>query len=72
MSDTRRVAVVSSFTMFFEIGATVSGLLLGGVGELLGKRSIFIGGSMFAAMGLVALLSTRRSPSEPVLSVTGG
>ncbi|MEY3055386.1 MAG: hypothetical protein RL550_1909 [Actinomycetota bacterium] len=72
VSDTRRVAVVSSFTMFFEIGATVSGLLLGGVGELLGKRSIFIGGSMFAAMGLVALLSTRRSPSEPVLSVTGG
>lgn len=73
VSDAKRVAVVSSFTMFFEIGATVSGMVLGGVGELLGKRAIFIGGAVFAAMGVAALTSTRRpTPSEPLSMTSGG
>lgn len=67
VSVTQRVAVVSSFTMFFEIGATSGGLLLGGVAELFGKRMSFAGGAVFVLAGLV-LLTTARRPRrvEPV------
>lgn len=71
VSDAKRVAVISSFTMFFEVGATVSGLVLGGVGEILGKRAIFVGGALFAACGVVMIGWTRSSKNAPVPSVTG-
>lgn len=72
VSDAKRVAVVSSFTMFFEIGATASGLILGGVGELLGKRAIFVGGALFAAYGMYVVMKTRPPIEERELSVTAG
>lgn len=72
VSEAKRVAVVSSFTMFFEIGATAGGLVLGGVAEVLGKRASFAGGAVFVLLGLAMLSSVRRPirPAEPV-SVTG-
>lgn len=60
VSDAKRVAVVSSFTMFFEIGAAIGGLSLGAVGEIFGKRATFVGGTSFAAIGLVIVGYERR------------
>ena len=59
VSDVDRVAVVSSFTMFFEIGAAVGGFTLGMVGEEFGKRSTFLVGSLFAAAAFVMLVYER-------------
>lgn len=56
----KRVAVVASFTAFFEIGSAVGGLALGAVGQLFGKRSTFVGGSVFAASAFVLLLWSRQ------------
>lgn len=53
--DSERAAVLSSFTMFFEIGGAVSGLTVGILGELVGKRPAFIAGVVFPAIGLVVL-----------------
>lgn len=50
-----RTQVVSTFTMFFEVGSAIGGLLFGLVAELTSKRGGFIGGSMAAAAGLVVL-----------------
>jgi MFS family permease len=69
--DTRRVAVVSSFTMFFEVGSATGGLVLGLVGEAFGKRSTFVGGAIFAVIGVV-LLSARRPNRVEAVSVAGG
>jgi len=71
VSDAKRVAVASSFTMFYEIGAMVSGSTLGGVGEIFGKRAVFMGGALFAACGVVMLGRTRSPKDAPVPSVTG-
>lgn len=70
-SDAKRVAVVSSFTMFFEIGATAGGLVLGGVAEVMGKRASFAGGAVFVVLGL-ALLATRQHERRASVSVVGG
>jgi predicted MFS family arabinose efflux permease len=59
VSDADRVAVVSSFTMFFEIGAAVGGLSLGMVGEEFGKRSTFLVGSLFAVAAFAVLVYER-------------
>ena len=69
VSDAKRVAVVSSFTMFFEIGATAGGLVLGSVAEFFGKRASFAGGAVFVLLGL-AMLVSRRSPRPSPVSVT--
>jgi MFS family permease len=50
-----RTQVVSTFTMFFEVGSAIGGLLFGLVAELTSKRGGFIGGSMAATAGLVVL-----------------
>jgi MFS family permease len=50
-----RTQVVSTFTMFFEVGSAIGGLLFGLVAELTSKRGGFIGGSMAAVAGLVVL-----------------
>lgn len=68
VSDAKRVAVVASFTMFFELGSAFGGVVLGGVGEVLGKRSIFVAGALIAVFGLVILRFRRPSP---VVSVAG-
>ncbi len=53
--ERERVGVVSSFTMFFEVGTAAGGLALGVVGELAGKRATFAGGALFVLVGLVVL-----------------
>lgn len=55
VSEEERAAAVSSFTMFFEIGSAVSGITVGVLGELIGKRPAFVAGVIFPAIGLVVL-----------------
>lgn len=55
VDDAERSSAVSSFTMFFEVGTIIGGLVLGGLGELFGKRIGFLGGAILCALGLVAL-----------------
>ncbi len=50
-----RSQVVSTFTMFFEIGTVVGAIVLGTVAELTSKRGGFLGGAVICAMGLVVL-----------------
>lgn len=55
VDETQRASALGSFTMFFEIGTTVGGLALGGLGDLFGKRVGFLGGAVIAAGGLILL-----------------
>jgi MFS family permease len=50
-----RVRAISTFTMFFEIGTASGALLLGTLADLTSKRSAFLGGAGFCAVGLVVL-----------------
>lgn len=54
-SDSDRAWAVSSFTMFFEVGSVVGGLLIGGLGEMVGKQHGFYGGVAFCVLGLYLL-----------------
>ena len=72
-TDEERVEVVASFTMFFEVGGVFGGLGLGAVGQIWGKRTIFMVAAFFAIAGLVLLqrqISTSREKlrqqTEPV------
>ncbi len=55
VDDDERARAMASFTMFFEAGAVVGGLLLSGVGQIWGKRSGFAVGTVMAVIGLVVL-----------------
>ncbi len=55
VDDGERASALSTFTMFFEIGSVVGGVVLGAVAELFDKRAGFFGGAVIAALGLVAL-----------------
>ncbi|MEM1332649.1 MAG: MFS transporter [Actinomycetota bacterium] len=66
--DRESAAVISSFTMFFEIGGAVSGLTVGALGELVGKRPAFIAGVVFPVIGLVVLRRWAAPAGDPVLS----
>jgi MFS family permease len=50
-----RTAVVSTFTMFFEVGAAVGGLLLGGVAAATSYQGAFLAGGLVAYGGLLVL-----------------
>ena len=63
-----RVEIVSSFTSFFEIGGVIGGLALGIVGQLFGERATFVGGMVFASLGLLLLVRTRQK-SSPTIAV---
>lgn len=63
--DAERAAAVSSFTMFFEIGSAVSGVSVGLLGELVGKRPAFLAGVVFPAIGLVVLRRWAAPAAEP-------
>lgn len=63
--DAERAAAVSSFTMFFEIGSAVSGVAVGLLGELIGKRPAFLAGVVFPAIGLVVLRRWAAPAVEP-------
>lgn len=47
-----RARVISTFTMFFEVGSAVGGLLFGFVAELTSKSGGFLGGAVAALAGL--------------------
>lgn len=66
VDERERVAALSSFTMFFEIGSVVGGLALGGVGEIFGKRTGFAGGIVCCAVGLVVLWTRVAVPPQHV------
>lgn len=66
VGDRERASALSSFTMFFELGTVVGGVLLGGVGEIFNKRAGFFGGAVIAMIGLVLLWRTvDPAPYEP-------
>lgn len=70
VADTERSQVISSFTMFFEVGAMVGGLVLGPVVALTDERAAFLGGAGFAVTGLVVLsrwVLRRATPSSPTV-----
>jgi MFS family permease len=55
VTETERARVLASFTMFFEVGTVVGGLLLGSVARIGGERGAFAGGAVLAASGLWVL-----------------
>jgi len=51
-SDRDRAKVVSSLTMFFEIGSAAGGLAIGALAQLVGKQYGFLGGVVSCLLGL--------------------
>lgn len=51
-SDRDRAMVVSSLTMFFEVGSAVGGLVIGALAQMVGKQYGFLGGVVSCALGL--------------------
>jgi MFS family permease len=66
VDERERVAALSSFTMFFELGSVVGGLALGGVGEVFGKRTGFAGGIACCVVGVVVLWTRVAVPPQHV------
>jgi MFS family permease len=71
--ETERASVVSSFTMFFEVGVAGGGLLLGSLAEASGggPRTAFLAGALVSVAGFVVLrrvLLPRVAPVVPVAS----
>jgi MFS family permease len=64
-SDRDRAMAVSSFTMFFEVGSAIGGLLLGAWAQLVGKQYGFLGGVVFCVVGLWLLRSKVVPPDAP-------
>ena len=64
-SDRDRAMAVSSFTMFFEVGSAVGGLLLGALAQIVGKQSGFLGGVVFCVLGLWLLRTKVVPPDAP-------
>lgn len=54
-SDSERSATLSTFTMFFEVGAALGGIVLGQIAERFGYRAAFGGGAGVAFLGLPLL-----------------
>jgi MFS family permease len=68
VSDAERTAVVSTFTMFFEVGAGIGGLLCGAVASVSSYQGGFAVGAMAVVVGLAVLwfavlLPRRRDPA---------
>jgi len=64
-----RTAVVAPFTMFFEVGGAVGGLILGGVAAVAGYRGAFLAGGLFALGGLAVLWRNVIVPRRAAASV---
>jgi MFS family permease len=62
-SDRDRAMVVSSLTMFFEVGSAVGGLAIGALAQIAGKQYGFFGGVVSCALGLW-ILRTRVVPAD--------
>jgi MFS family permease len=69
-----RAAVVATFTMFFEVGGALGGVLLGGVAAGAGYQGAFLAGGLIALAGLVPLwrlvIVPRRAAPSPVLDTS--
>jgi len=61
-SDRDRAMAVSSFTMFFEVGSAIGGLVIGAFAQMVGKQIGFLGGVAFCAIG-IWLLRTKVVPA---------
>jgi MFS family permease len=61
-SDRDRAVAVSSFTMFFEVGSAVGGLVIGAFAQVVGKQIGFLGGVVSCLIGLW-LLRTKVVPA---------
>jgi putative Mn2+ efflux pump MntP len=70
-SDADRASAISSFTMFFEIGSAGSGLLIGGLAQIVGKQVGFLGGVVSCLIGLW-LLHTKLAPAGSDAGANGG
>lgn len=57
VSERERSQVLATFTMFFEVGTILGGLVLGPVVAATSERGAFTGGVVFALAGLVVLRS---------------
>lgn len=55
VSDADRATAISSFTMFFEIGSAVSGLLVGALAQTVSERSAFFAGAVMCVIGIWVL-----------------
>jgi MFS family permease len=53
--ERERVRLISTFTMFFEIGTAFGAIVLGALAELTSKRGGFVGGGFAELAGLVIL-----------------
>ena len=62
--DDERASALSTFTMFFEVGSVVGGIVLGALGQIFTKRAGFLGGAVIAVLGLVALWQTVEDSSN--------
>ncbi len=71
VDDSERASALSTFTMFFEIGSIVGGVVLGAIGQLFGKRAGFLGGAVITVLGLVALWRTVVDSSDRTIGRSG-
>jgi MFS family permease len=65
VGDRERAVVISSFTMFFEIGSAISGLAVGRLAEGVGKQHAFYGGVVMVVVGLYVLRTLLVPASSP-------
>jgi MFS family permease len=71
-SDRDRAWAISSFTMFFEVGSVVGGLLIGAFAQFAGKQLGFIGGALFCVIGLYLLRARLVPKGAPDAGPTHG
>jgi MFS family permease len=71
VDDAERASALSTFTMFFELGSVVGGVVLGAIGQLFGKRAGFLGGAVITVLGLVALWQTVVDSSDRTVGRSG-
>jgi MFS family permease len=67
--ERERVRAISTFTMFFEIGTATGALLFGTLADFTTKRTAFLGGACFCALGLVVLWKVAVPRSRPHVAV---
>lgn len=75
--ERERPRAISSFTMFFEVGTAIGGLLLGALADAFGKRSGFAVAVVLCVVGVVLLRAVvlpreRRAPAVKVAPAGAG
>lgn len=64
-ADDEQVRVMSTFTMFFEIGVAIGGLTFGLVANLTNSRGAFVGAAISALLGLAVVRLRMSSAAQP-------